>query len=92
MGNIAACTRVQGSWGLLWPATGVLIHLFVRTLTHPRPDPRTQIYVFGGYDGQRNHNMLHIFDSKTLRWSVLHAGGRAPPGASTLPSPCLLVS
>ena len=40
----------------------------------------SQIFVFGGYDGNRNHSTLHIFDYTTLRWSCQKVGGRAPPG------------
>ncbi|KAF0698360.1 Aste57867_11010 [Aphanomyces stellatus] len=37
-----------------------------------------RIYVFGGYDGRRNHNDLHIFDCNTLSWETY---SEAPHGS-----------
>jgi len=27
-----------------------------------------QLFVFGGYDGVRNHHAVHILDTNTLEW------------------------
>ena len=39
------------------------------------------MYVFGGYDGKKNHSNLRIFDTESLNWiKPKRAGGNAPPG------------
>eukprot|EP00518_Triparma_eleuthera_P006066 CAMPEP_0182484374 /NCGR_PEP_ID=MMETSP1319-20130603/43305_1 /TAXON_ID=172717 /ORGANISM="Bolidomonas pacifica, Strain RCC208" /LENGTH=147 /DNA_ID=CAMNT_0024686273 /DNA_START=304 /DNA_END=744 /DNA_ORIENTATION=+ len=58
---------------------------------HPVPTPtiknhsvtlyNNKLYVFGGYDGRKNHNSLRTFDCSTMEWShVSDVGGRLPPG------------
>lgn len=40
-----------------------------------------KLYVFGGYDGKKNHSNLRIFDTETLKWvKPKRAGGNPPPG------------
>jgi hypothetical protein len=40
-----------------------------------------KLYVFGGYDGKKNHSNLRIFDTETLKWiKPRRAGGTPPPG------------
>ncbi len=40
-----------------------------------------KLYVFGGYDGKKNHSNLRIYDTETLRWiKPKRAGGTPPPG------------
>lgn len=39
-----------------------------------------QVFVFGGYDGQKNHSTLHVFDHTTGRWICQNVAGKAPPG------------
>ncbi|RLN86341.1 hypothetical protein BBJ28_00007462 [Nothophytophthora sp. Chile5] len=41
-----------------------------------------ELLVFGGYDGRRNHNALHLFDVRTRVWRELthETRGRAPAG------------
>ncbi|KAJ0397565.1 hypothetical protein P43SY_003440 [Pythium insidiosum] len=34
---------------------------------------RTELLVFGGYDGRRNHNELYLFNSEELTWTPLTA-------------------
>lgn len=29
------------------------------------------LYVFGGYDGKKNHNQITVFNIQTKRWSIL---------------------
>ena len=36
--------------------------------------------MFGGYDGQRNHSTLHVFDHTALRWVRQTVGGTVPLG------------
>ena len=40
----------------------------------------TQLYVFGGYDGRKNHNSLLTFDIHTQEWSTIVVQGDVPPG------------
>jgi N-acetylneuraminic acid mutarotase len=51
--------------------------------THTHPYIKfciVQIFVFGGYDGQKNHSTLHVFDHTTGRWICQNVAGKAPPG------------
>jgi len=32
---------------------------------------KNKLYVFGGYDGKKNHNQITTFDIKQKRWSIL---------------------
>ena len=37
-----------------------------------------EVFVFGGYDGQKNHNELYVFDLQSMEWrqpEVLGAAG-----------------
>ncbi|RQM24633.1 hypothetical protein B5M09_009410 [Aphanomyces astaci] len=45
----------------------------------------SRIFVFGGYDGRRNHNDLHIFDCDTLSWET-YTDPRSSNQDSTPPS------
>lgn len=40
----------------------------------------TEVYVFGGYDGQKNHNELFVFDMVPMEWRQPHVGGAKPSG------------
>lgn len=40
-----------------------------------------KLYVFGGYDGKKNHGNLRIFDTETLTWTkTKRPSGNAPTG------------
>ena len=41
---------------------------------------RQEIYLFGGYDGRRNHNDIHVLDCSTLIWTTPEVHGEKPPG------------
>ena len=43
-------------------------------------DGRQEIYLFGGYDGRKNHNDIHILDCNTLLWSKPKVNGDVPEG------------
>jgi len=43
-------------------------------------DGRQEIYLFGGYDGRKNHNDIHILDCNTLLWSKPKVHGDVPEG------------
>jgi hypothetical protein len=40
---------------------------------------KKKLYVFGGYDGKKNHCNLRVFDTETLQWiKTKRPGGPAP--------------
>ncbi len=42
---------------------------------------KKKLYVFGGYDGKKNHSNLRIFDTETLQWiKTKRPGGNPPQG------------
>ena len=42
---------------------------------------KKKLYVFGGYDGKKNHSNLRIFDVETLHWiKTKKPGGPQPLG------------
>jgi N-acetylneuraminic acid mutarotase len=38
------------------------------------------IYIFGGFDGQKNHNSLYIFNTETKEWRHPEVRGEVPAG------------
>jgi Galactose oxidase, central domain len=38
------------------------------------------IYLFGGYDGKKNHNFLHMYDIIKNEWTVCITFGKEPEG------------
>ncbi|KAI9922941.1 hypothetical protein PsorP6_001195 [Peronosclerospora sorghi] len=58
-----------------WPAPAVKNHTATAISTH-------ELLVFGGYDGRRNHNTLHLLDVTRRTWRELshETRGRAPTG------------
>ena len=42
---------------------------------------RKKLYIFGGYDGKKNHCMLRVFDTERDCWlRQVKPGGEAPQG------------
>lgn len=40
-----------------------------------------KLYVFGGYDGKKNHSNLRLFDTETLQWiKAKRPAGNPPTG------------
>jgi N-acetylneuraminic acid mutarotase len=39
-----------------------------------------KLYVFGGYDGKKNHNVIKVFDIETYNWSTLEVEDYQPNG------------
>jgi len=39
-----------------------------------------ELYIFGGYDGHKNHNMLFVYDVNTYEWRQPHVEGSRPSG------------
>ena len=41
---------------------------------------KNSIYIFGGYDGKKNHNTLYILDTDSLKWVRKKCPGGEPLG------------
>lgn len=39
-----------------------------------------KLYVFGGYDGKKNHNIIKVFNIETYNWSTMEVEGYQPNG------------
>eukprot|EP00439_Symbiodinium_sp_Y106_P084615 s2025_g26.t1 len=50
------------------------------TKNHTATPVGSEVYVFGGYDGQKNHNELYIFDLQSMEWRQPTVGGQKPSG------------
>lgn len=38
------------------------------------------IFLFGGYDGKKNHNLLHMYDIMKNEWTICSTFGKEPEG------------
>lgn len=50
------------------------------TTLYEHPSGLKELYLFGGYDGRRNHNSIHVFDCDTLTWRTPNVQGLPPKG------------
>jgi len=50
------------------------------TKNHTATPVGNEVYVFGGYDGQKNHNELYVFDVALMEWRNPVVGGEKPSG------------
>lgn len=50
------------------------------TKNHTATPVGSEFYVFGGYDGQKNHNELYVFDVPSMEWRQPLVGGIKPSG------------
>lgn len=41
---------------------------------------QNKLYVFGGYDGKKNHNIIKVFSIDTYEWTTLETLGYQPNG------------
>lgn len=41
---------------------------------------KKMLYLFGGYDGKKNHNSLHIYDISKNEWIKAKVCGKEPEG------------
>lgn len=39
-----------------------------------------EVYIFGGYDGHKNHNELYVFNIKSIEWTQPQVNGLKPSG------------
>ncbi|CAK4165000.1 unnamed protein product [Aphanomyces euteiches] len=60
-----------------WEDTKQILSTSVPPLkNHTATLVKSRIFVFGGYDGRRNHNDLHVFDCDTLSWEMFSESPR----------------
>ncbi|KAH9161689.1 hypothetical protein LEN26_001298 [Aphanomyces euteiches] len=60
-----------------WEDTKQILSTSVPPLkNHTATLVKSRIFVFGGYDGRRNHNDLHVFDCDTLSWETFSESPR----------------
>lgn len=50
------------------------------TKNHTATPVGNEVYVFGGYDGQKNHNELYVFDLHSMEWRQPEVMGTKPSG------------
>ena len=55
-------------------------HDIPRVKNHTATLVKDKIYIFGGYDGKKNHNKLHVLDVETWEWTQPPVQGYAPEG------------
>lgn len=41
---------------------------------------KNKLYLFGGYDGKKNHNALYIYKLDKLEWTKVRVSGMEPDG------------
>lgn len=41
---------------------------------------QNKLFVFGGYDGKKNHNNIKVFNIDTYEWTTLETSGNQPNG------------
>ncbi|MEE4248114.1 MAG: kelch repeat-containing protein, partial [Kangiellaceae bacterium] len=56
------------------------IHDAPKIKNHTAVPYNNLIYIFGGYDGKKNHNILYILDTETSRWTKVRPKGTEPLG------------
>ncbi|CAK9051211.1 unnamed protein product [Durusdinium trenchii] len=50
------------------------------TKNHTATPVGSEVFVFGGYDGQKNHNELYVFDLPSMEWRQPEVLGTKPSG------------
>jgi len=79
-------SRQQLTWNLVSPKDQNLdpqlrnTQIIPATKNHTGTLVGNKLYIFGGYDGQKNHNMLFIFDVETYEWIQPQVEGTRPSG------------
>lgn len=51
-----------------------------RNKNHSTTLYENKLYVFGGYDGKKNHNVIKVFNIDTYNWSTLEVTDYQPNG------------
>mmetsp|Transcript_70614 Transcript_70614/g.169193 ORF Transcript_70614/g.169193 Transcript_70614/m.169193 type:complete len:555 (-) Transcript_70614:174-1838(-) len=74
-----AFSRHHTSWSMHVSLSSDLLEI-PSTKNHTATLVGTEVYVFGGYDGQKNHNELYVFDVMSMEWRQPAVGGVKPNG------------
>lgn len=74
-----AFSRYHTSWSMHHSVTSELMEI-PSTKNHTATLVGSEVYVFGGYDGQKNHNELYVFDLPSMEWRQPQVGGSKPSG------------
>ena len=70
-------SKREASVSMEWDFPGTGTH-DIQIKNHTATEYQGCLYVFGGYDGYRNHNTLHVFDNKRMCWGMPITKGNAP--------------
>lgn len=70
---------LRTSWSVQHPATSDILGI-PSTKNHTATPVGGEVYVFGGYDGQKNHNELYVFGLASMEWRQPQVGGAKPSG------------
>jgi len=74
-----AFSRHHTSWSVHVSVTSELLGI-PSTKNHTATLVGNEVYVFGGYDGQKNHLDLYVFDIASMEWRQPQVGGVKPSG------------
>lgn len=72
-------SRHHTSWSMHVSVTSELLEI-PSTKNHTATLVGNEVYVFGGYDGQKNHNELYVFDIVPMEWGQPQVLGVKPSG------------
>jgi N-acetylneuraminic acid mutarotase len=79
-GSVAkAFSRHFTSWSMHVSVTTELLEI-PSTKNHTATLVGNEVYVFGGYDGQKNHNELFVFELLSMEWRQPQVLGTKPSG------------
>merc|ERR1719456_151672 len=67
------------SWSVHVSVTTDLLEI-PSTKNHTATLVGNEVYVFGGYDGQKNHNELFVFEFLSMEWRQPQVAGNKPSG------------
>ncbi|CAD7975380.1 unnamed protein product [Amoebophrya sp. A25] len=66
---------------LTWSSRAAAENLYIpATKNHTGTLVGSDLYIFGGYDGGKNHNTLFVYNVDTHEWSQPNPGGLRPSG------------
>mmetsp|Transcript_17705 Transcript_17705/g.49009 ORF Transcript_17705/g.49009 Transcript_17705/m.49009 type:complete len:548 (+) Transcript_17705:68-1711(+) len=74
-----AFSRHHTAWSMHVSVSSEILKI-PSTKNHTATPVGDEVYVFGGYDGQKNHNDLYVFDIHTMEWRQPQVGGIKPSG------------
>lgn len=77
--NVRAFSRHHSSWSVNCSPSSEVLEI-PSTKNHTATLVGSEVYVFGGYDGQKNHNELYVFDVTVMEWRQPHVDGVRPSG------------